>query len=111
MQFEEQVRLGLTQLIARDGYVEVERFIDYSVDNLLANAPPWPERHVTEAVLKAAFQHFVHEALDEHEDDDSLILDDVFIKGKGGVRHEYVIKRGDENGAKLAQAHQERSKT
>jgi hypothetical protein len=62
MRFVEQVRLGLIELIARDGFVDTEHFTGWSVDNLLANAPPvsaWPERRVVEAVLKDAFEHFV----------------------------------------------------
>jgi hypothetical protein len=101
MRFEEQVRLKLAEIVERDGYADVAQFTDWCVNNLLANAP----RQVVEEVLKAAIQHFVREALDEHEGDDSLILADVFIRGEGGVMHEYVIKRGDENGVKLAQAH------
>jgi hypothetical protein len=100
MRFEEQVRLALAAIVERDGYADVARFSDWCVNNLLTNAPSWPERSVTEAVLKAALVRFVTKAL-EDEDDESH----VFIRGEGGVMHEYVIKQGDKNGLKLAQAH------
>ena len=105
MRFEEQVRARLIELTARDGFVEVEQLIGWSANNLLVNAPPvwaWPERLVVEAVLKAAFEYFVFGAL-EYEDDKSL--DEVFFLGEEDVQHAYVIRTGDENGKKLAQAH------
>ena len=108
MRFEKQVRVQLDKVIARDGYVCVSDFADWCVkglmgpDDLLMPEEIWPERRQVEAVLKAAFEHFVSEAL---EDEDAESLDDIFFPDTDGKFTEYVFKKGDENGQRLAEAH------
>ena len=100
MEPKEQIKASLMKLIKRDGYVDVDRFIRWCIDDI------YPRQKSAETLLRLALVQLIADAVNDFEEESGL--DDIFIKGKERF-HEYIVKKDDANSKKLAQEHHKTS--